>query len=177
MIKNLFDGRVETTLTAEKAACFKRNTIDIWKNYNYFNQQPCQFSVEKASLPEMNILYINQAYQSCKDNKKVFYADYFLVGQVNQCLNPPEDLKNYKCQPNEPKIYGPKYDTVTGEFVGLMETLSYLTVRGDSGECFFDYGYSKEKSKILYSNHKMKIPNSFSGMCSTRTGFSMNLVP
>ena len=29
-------------------------------------------------------------------------------------------------------------------------------------EYFFDYGYSKENSKVLYSMHKMKIPNSFS---------------
>ena len=35
-----------------------------------------------------------KGYQSYKDNKKLFYADYYLLGQVNQCLNPPEDLKN-----------------------------------------------------------------------------------
>ena len=29
-------------------------------------------------------------------------------------------------------------------------------------EYFFDYGYSKENSKVFYSMHKMKIPNSFS---------------
>ena len=29
-------------------------------------------------------------------------------------------------------------------------------------EQFFDYGYSKENSKILYSYHKMNVPNSFS---------------
>ena len=29
-------------------------------------------------------------------------------------------------------------------------------------EYFFDYGYSKENSKTLYSMHKMKIPKSFS---------------
>ena len=32
-----------------------------------------------------------------------------------------------------------------------------MTARGDS---FFDYRYSKEKSKVLYSTHIMKIPNS-----------------
>ena len=43
-------------------------------------------------------------------------------------LNPPEDLKNYECQPSEAKIYRPKYDTVSGEFLGLFQTLGYLTV-------------------------------------------------
>ena len=39
---------------------------------------------------------MNQAYQSYKGNKKVYYADYYLLRQLNQCLNPPEDLKNYE---------------------------------------------------------------------------------
>ena len=72
MTKNIFEERVETTLTDEKAS-FKRNTTDVWKSYHYFSQQPCDFSTEKANLPEMSILYINQAYQSYKDNKKVYY--------------------------------------------------------------------------------------------------------
>ena len=33
MTKNVFDGRVETTLTAEKGACFKRNTGSLEKKF------------------------------------------------------------------------------------------------------------------------------------------------
>ena len=91
------------------------------------------------------------------------YFDYFIVGQVTPCQNQPEDLKNYECQSNEAKIYHPKYDTVSGEFLGLFQTLGYLTVWGDSGECFLGYGYSEGNSKILYSHYKMKILNSFLG--------------
>ena len=69
---------------------------------------------------------------------------------------------------NEAVIFRPKYDTVSGEFLGLVETLGYLTVRGDSMEYFFDYGYSKDNSKVLYSNHKMKIPNRFSATILNR---------
>ena len=69
---------------------------------------------------------------------------------------------------NEAVIFRPKYDTVSGEFLGLVETLGYLTVRGDSMECFFDYGYSKDNSKVLYSNHNMKIPNRFSATILNR---------
>ena len=76
-------------------------------------------------------------------------------------FNPPEDLKNYIPKENGAKIVRPKYDVASGQFLGLVETLGYLTVRGDERECFFDYGFSKENSKILYSTHKMKIPNSF----------------
>ena len=94
MMKSIFGGRLETTLTAEKSTSFNRNIINIWKNCSCFKQQPCDFPTEKANLPENSILYINQTYQSYKDNKKLFYADYYLLGQINQCLNPPEDLKN-----------------------------------------------------------------------------------
>ena len=73
------------------------------KNYSYFNQQACDFSIEKANLPEMSILYINQAYQPYMDNKTVYYCDYFIVGQVTPCLNPPEDLKNVNVSQMRPK--------------------------------------------------------------------------
>ena len=72
-------------------------------------------------------------------------------------------FENYECQSNEAKIYHPKYDTVSGEFLGLFQTLGYLTVWGDSGECFLGYGYREGNSKILYSHYKMKILNSFLG--------------
>ena len=56
----------------------------------------------------------------------------------------------------------PKNDAKTGIFLGIEYCIAYLTVRNDLYEQFFDYGYSKENSKILYSTHKMKILSSFS---------------
>ena len=61
MAKNIYDGRVETTITAEKNSN-KTNMTNIWKNYGYFNQQLCNFSMEKANLLENSVFYINQAY-------------------------------------------------------------------------------------------------------------------
>ena len=77
-------------------------------------------------------------------------------------LNAPEDLKHYQLKSDEVKLIKPKYDPVNGQFLGLINSLGYLTVRGDEQEHFFDYGFNKENSKILYSTHKVKIPNSFS---------------
>ena len=79
-----------------------------------------------------------------KDNKKIYYADYFLIGQVNKCLNPLEDLQNHKCNDREVIMYRPRYDPVAGPFLGLYETLGYILVRGDSQEHFLDYGYNKQ---------------------------------
>ena len=58
------------------------------------------------------MFFINQGYQSYKDNK-VYFADYCITGQVNQCLNPPENLSTPEFQENEAKIYRSRYDMVT----------------------------------------------------------------
>ena len=108
-------------------------------------------------------IYLNQRYLTIKDNKRLYYADYYILGQIIECLNPPEDISNYVCKDLIVKIYRRRYDTVTGTFLGLYETLGYLRVRGNPNEYFFDYGFCKEDSKILYSHHKRRIPSSFSG--------------
>ena len=113
MRKNVFDGWVETTITAEKEVGFRRNQMDLWKKYGYFKQQACNFSMEKANMPEMTTFYLNQTYQSYKDNKRICYWDLLIFGQVTPFLNPPEDLSNFEVKHNEAKIVRPKYDTVS----------------------------------------------------------------
>ena len=161
MTKVLKNGRMETTISAEKEPQ-KKNSTNLWKKDGFFSSQVCDFSIEKAHLPEMTIFCVNQGYLSYKDNKKIYYVDTYIVGQIVPLLNQPESLDEYTPLENEVKICHAKYDTVTGQFLGLENCLGYLTVRGDKHENFFDYGFSKEKSKVLYSTHKMKIPNSFS---------------
>ena len=117
---------------------------------------------------EWLFFYINQGYLSYKDNKKIYYVDCFIIGQVVPVLNPAESLDDYEPKENEVIIIRSKYDSVSGQFSGLENSLGYMTVRGDDHENFFDYGFSKEKSKILYSVHKMKIPNSFSNTIFNR---------
>ena len=77
-------------------------------------------------------------------------------------------MRNYELKSNELKIIKPKYDPVSGQLLGLTESLGYITVRRDEQEHFFDYGYNKENSKILHSTHKMKIPDSFSSTIFNR---------
>ena len=62
----------------------------------------------------------------------------------------------------------PEYDVLSGQFLGLVETLAYLTVRGDKRVCFFGQGYDMDNSKILYTAHKMKIPNNFNAIIFDR---------
>ena len=98
--------------------------------------------------------------------KKWFFQ--FASLQITQLLNQPEKLEEYTPQENELKILRSKCDTTSGNFLGLENCLAYLTVRGDFQEQFFDYGYSKENSKLLTSTHKMKVPNSFSSTIFNR---------
>ena len=111
----------------------------------------------------MTLFYLNQGYLSYKDGKKVFYSDIFIIRQVTPASECPDDLANYTPKSDEIKIIRPKFDVTFGQILDLVETLGYLTVRGDMAETFFDYGYSKNNSKVLYSIQKMKIPSSFSG--------------
>ena len=76
MTKTIFsDNRVETAITAKKTS-FKSNTIDVWPDYGYFKQQPCDFGIEKEHFPENSIFYLNQGYQSVKGNKKNLLCRY-----------------------------------------------------------------------------------------------------
>ena len=45
-----FDGRVETTITAEKVPGFRCNTTDLWKKYGYFISNSMWFFNRKKSI-------------------------------------------------------------------------------------------------------------------------------
>ena len=56
-------------------------------------------------------------------------------------LNLPENLDAYTPKENEVKIIRGKHDTATGQFLGLDNSLGYMTIRGNCNEKFFDYGF------------------------------------
>ena len=145
----LENGGMETTISAEREPQKKKST-DLWKKNDFFSSQVCDFSIEKANLPEIIIFYVNEGYLSYKDNKNMYYVDAYIVGQIVPLLNQSENLDKYTPLEKEVKICRAKYDTVTGQFLCLEICLGYLTVRGDEHENFFDYGFSitKIKSKI-----------------------------
>ena len=47
------------------------------KKNGFFSSQVCDFSLEKANLPENTIFNVNQGYLSYKDIKKIYYTDIF----------------------------------------------------------------------------------------------------
>lgn len=101
------DKNIETTIVATKFGNRNgKNTTSVWPEYGYFKQQPCDFGIEKKDFPENSIIYIKQGYLTIKDNKKLYYADYYIIGQINECISLPEDLENYVCQDREVEVVG-----------------------------------------------------------------------
>ena len=43
--------------------------------------------------------------------------NFFILGQVNEALNPPEDLSTYDFKDREVKLFRPRYDPITGTFL------------------------------------------------------------
>ena len=118
--------------------------------------------MKEVNYLENTILYLNQAYVTVTKNKKVYYCDFFVLGQI------VEDISTYFVKENKVKMIRPKYNAETGEFLGLYETIGFMAVRGSPDEVFFNYGYDKDKFKVLYSHYRRRIPNSFCGTIFNR---------
>ena len=126
-----------------------------------FGTETCDFSIEKANMPENTVYYVNQGYQSYKDNKKVYYNDVYIIAQIMLLGMQPKDIESYQIKDDEVKILRARYDPISGEFLGIEYCVGLITVRNDADEQFFDYGYNKDNSKLLYSTKKLKIHSSF----------------
>ena len=140
----------------------------VWRQYGFFDSGKSYYSMEKVNYPENTILYLNQAYLTVKENKTIYYRDFFVLGQIVEAANPPEDIATYVLKENKVKMIRPKSNAETGEFLGLYETVRFMVVRGSPDEVFFNYGYNKDKSKVLYLDYRRRIPNSFSGTIFNR---------
>ena len=52
------------------------------------------------------------------------------------------------------------YDLKKGKFIGLR-CEAFIVLRGDERELFLSYGFDTERSSVLYSSSKQKIPDAF----------------
>ena len=133
----------------------------MWVNNGFFANECCNFSLEKANLPENTLFYVNQGYQSYKDGKKCYYNDIYIVAQIMPLVHQPKEIESYDCKEHEVKILRTKYNPAPRTFLGIEYCIALITVKNDPEEQFLDYGYVKANSKMLYSTRKSKIPSSF----------------
>ena len=125
----------------------------IWINSGFFDYQRAELSIQKANFPENSLIYVNQASVSLvKGGEKAIYCDYVICAQIMPMANsdPAINFDTYVPKDNEVVIFCLVYNTSTGLYRGITKKLRMITLRGDMKETFFSYGYSKEKSSILY---------------------------
>ena len=145
-----------------------KGTELIWSEFVFFGDVNVDLTIQKVNFPELTMCYINQARVSIvKNNEQAIYCDNVIIAQIMPfaVLDPEINLETYTPKENEAIIYCPLYNTTTGLFYGITRKLGLITVLGDEQEQFFSYGYSKEKSKVLYCSMKTLMPNIFSSTC------------
>ena len=106
-------GRSEIEVTVDKDQEKKRSKT-LQSNYGHFSFQEYYFPVVKANLPENTTFYINQGYLSHKDNKKIYYCNIFIIGQIIPLLYQPKNVPDYVLKEDEVKILRSKYNSSTG---------------------------------------------------------------
>ena len=143
VIENGEDRTEVSVSTVNDDEKVKKN-IQLWEDFGYFGTESCDFSIEKANLPENTVFYINQGYHSFKDNKKVYYNDVYIIAQIMPFSQQPKNIEDYELKEDEVKVLRPMYDPVSGKFLGIEYCVALVTVRDDPEVHFFDYGCKKK---------------------------------
>ena len=134
----------------------------IWPKNDYFKSQVTDYYMKKVKYLENSIFYVSQVFLTIQKGEKMFCGAHFILGQIIEAANVPVYIDNYKCWPEEVKTYQLQYCLSTGKFQKLYKTIGLIIIRGDDDEMFSNYGYEKQKSKLLYSVQRRCISNSFS---------------
>lgn len=119
------------------------------EKFGHFDARKSDYGMEKVNYPVNTKIYLNQACLRIKKSKKIYYCDFFVTGQIVEASNLPEEISTYVLKENEVKMIRPKYNPETGKFLGLYEMVRFMVVRKSPEEVFFNYGYNKDKSKVL----------------------------
>ena len=128
-----------------------------------FYEQRSDLTITKPNFPENILVYVNQGSVSTVKGGHAIYLEFVIIGQLMPIANPnPKiDLEKHEFKDNEVLLFAPVYNTVTGMYSGVTKKLAHVTLNGDVNERFYSYGYSKEKSTLLYCVNKHPLPNIF----------------
>ena len=98
-----------------------------------------------------------------KGGERAIYLEFIVCGQIMPIANPDPsiDLDRHVFEENEVLIYVPVYNKLTGLYGGLKKMLGHITLGGDDDERYYSYGFSTEKSTLLYCTLKNPLPNIF----------------
>ena len=145
-----------------------KGSENIWFQPGFFGEQRSNLTIQKANFRDLTLTCVNQARVSLvKCGDKAIYCDFVILAQIMPLANIDLfiNLDTYEPKDNEVVIYFPMYNTVTGLYHEVNKRLGLITLRGDAQERFFSYGYSNEKSALLYCSMKDPLPNTFTSTC------------
>ena len=158
------DHQVKIQMTVSFQDDELKNTEKVWQESGFFDNRRSDLTILKADFPENTLRYVNQGSTSLvKGGGQAIYLEYVVLGQLMPVANPDPaiNLETHVFQENEFLLYVPIYNKGTGPYGGLKKMLAHITLRGAKGERFYSYGYSKEKSTLLYCTMKHPLPNIF----------------
>ena len=141
-----------------------KSTEKIWLENGFFKDCQSDLTLSKINFPEIILCYVNQGQASLiKDGEQAIYLEYVECGQIMPLANPDPsiNLDIHKFEDNQVLLYVPIYNKSTGLYGGLKKMLGQITLQGDERERFYSYGFSKEKSNLLYCSQKDPLPNIF----------------
>ena len=158
------DQQLKTQMAISFQDDDSKNTKKVWQESGFFDDHRSDLTIPKANFPENTLVYINQGSVSLvKGGGQAIYLELVVCGQLMPVAipDPTINLETHVFKKNEALLYVPIYNKATGLYGGLTKMLAHITLRGDESERFYSYGYSKEKSTLLYCTMKHPLQNIF----------------
>ena len=158
------DQQLKTQMAVSLQDDETKNSEKVSLESGFFHDRRSNLTIPKTNFPENTLCYVNQGTVSLvKVGGQAIYLEFVVCEQLMPVANPNPtiNLETHVFRENEALLYAPVYNKAAGLYVGLKKMLAHITLRGDEGERFYSYGYSKEKSTLLYCTMKHHLPNIF----------------
>ena len=99
------------------------------------------------------VILIKAKFHLSRGGEQAIYLQYIVCDQIILIANPDPsiNLDTHKFKEHEVVIYVPVYDKSTGLYGGLKKMSGHITLWVDEGKRYYSYGFSKEKSTVLYT--------------------------
>ena len=158
------DQQLKTQMTVSFQDDELKNSEKVWQESGFFDDPRSELTIPKDNFPENTLCYVNQDSVSIvKGGGQAIYLEFVVCAQLMPVANPARttNLETHIFKENEALLYVPVYNKAADLYSSREKMLAHITLRGDVGEGFYSYGYSKEKRTLLYCTMKHPLSNIF----------------
>ena len=152
------DQQLKTQMLSVSFQDDDKSAEHVLQESGFFDDHRSDLTIPKANFYENTLVYVNQGSVSLvKVGGQALYLEFVVLGQLMPVANPDPsiNLETHVFNKNEALLYVTVYNKATGLYSGLTKKLAHITLQGDANERFYSYGYSKEKSTLLYCVMKL----------------------